>query len=585
MGRRACLAIGVSTVNSVSADQGPGFAYLDGAIYAARTLGQWAQRAGFGADNVRVVDDGGSRGKLNPVTRERVQQAVDELFPPQAEAVDQLILSFCGHGLTDANLNSITWLFSDSLQQKYCVKADAFYTELLLHGIKRITLISDACREAPQTLELLRLDGVRGIVVQGTQVDSPRFDRLASCQDGKLGYMVKDPSAAAPGKCIFSGVITDALWGLEPSAIDNGMITTATLGKCVRVRTSERASTYHLKLNPQCQVDPESAVLYQGATPLPDPAGLQPWPAGSQAAVLGAQVMEGFALKHVDLQVADNLLFGLDDDAPADEGVRSRLERISQPVTGNLMVWGKPARLFSASSVERAAGDSFFSAFNVASVGEPVLVALADGQFTPVVPYQGLYAVVAPGSTGEVFQVYGAQGVPEHYQNALQAIDDFAAGRLQADHLTRLAAILKHAKHADPMLGVICAYLYRAIADYDNIRRMAWYFAANDQPVPFDVALLGAMAVTRDASGALCLQIPAVNAGEPTPAIAARIGGRCPWLGLGWDYVKDPRAEWAVLVDGLADHAPHVRRSGATVLPAKVAHQLAKDWRLLPSTP
>ena len=113
MARRACLAIGVATVLPEK-DQEMRFAYLDGAVIAARAIGEWALGSSFGAANVRVVDDGRVDGKPPvPVTRERVQQAVDQLFPEGADVVEQLILAFCGHGLTDANVGSVSWLFSD----------------------------------------------------------------------------------------------------------------------------------------------------------------------------------------------------------------------------------------------------------------------------------------------------------------------------------------------------------------------------------------------------------------------------------------------------------------------------------------
>src|SRR5262249_50770066 len=153
--------------------------------------------------------------------------------------------------LTDENFGAISWLFSDSLKRKYRVVASQFYAELLLHGVERITLITDACREAPRDLDLMRLNGVSGIIVQGTKVDSPKFDTFAACQDGQLGFMVKQPNSANPGKCIFSGVIADVLWGNEPNAIKNNVITTATFGVFVRARTTQRAKDYRVKLNPQ----------------------------------------------------------------------------------------------------------------------------------------------------------------------------------------------------------------------------------------------------------------------------------------------------------------------------------------------
>lgn len=649
------------------------FANLDGAAIAARAIGEWALGSGFGADNVRIVDDEPVGGKANPVTCARVQQAVNDLFPEGAEVVEHLILAFCGHGLTDANFNSVSWLFSDSLGLRYRINADAFYTELLRHGIQRITLISDACREAPKDLDLMRFDSVRGIAVEGSQVETPKFDRFTACQDGQLGFMVSEPNSAKPGKCIFSGVIADVLWGIEPAAIKDGVITTATFGVYVRSRTAERAKGYRLKLNPQCQVDPEATVLYDTARPPNGPPVLQPWPVAGSAAGMGtvlATDWAGNADRNLERVLTDKkfrrailgpdfglhrhdlagsreslripghskdlledlvalrtspppttrrgadprkgrkvkaLLQRLEADAVADARkraageVRRSLVQIKPsegPDGSNLIVVGTGARLWSRNSVELGKMTSARMGFRVTSdaQGTPVLVELADGTFAPVVPYAGLYTVVKRSETGEVLQAYGQHDSREAFKGALGAIEDFAAGRIGADRIDELAGRLRYNKHVDPALGAICAYLYRAIADFDSIRRMAYFYVRYCQPVPFDIALLGAMEVTQEADGAPRLHVPAVKArkhrhGEPdlpdyvmaaTPATKAWIGGRCPWLGLGWDYVGLPRPEWAALVDDLSAHTREVRRSGFTVLPKEVGLALAKSWKLEP---
>lgn len=669
MGRRACLAIGVSTVTPLK-DQAARFANLDGAVLAARAIGGWALRSGFGADNVRIVDDGSVAGKENPVTRERVQKAVDELFPDRAEVVEQLILAFCGHGLTDANFGSISWLFGDSMRLKYRVIANEFYTELLGYGVQRITLITDACREAPKDLDLMRLDGVRGIAVDGgAQVESPKFDLFAACQDGQLGFMVSEPNSAAPGKCIFSGVIADVLWGVERGAISNGVITTATFGKVVRSRTTERAKDYRLKLNPQCLVDPDAAVLYDDAKPPQGPPDLQPWPPAGAAATMGtAAVAPGdaarnlervaidksfrsrvlgadFGAERFDLAVpseslkipgaskdllqdlvalrtgptearrsvgtrakrqkAEALVHRLEADAVADArqrvagDVRRSLVQI-RPSGGssgsNLIIAGEVASLWSRDPLQLHKETPARRGFrvNCDPQGTPLLVQFADADFTPHVPYDGLYAIVTKSEAGDVVQAYGEHNSRDTFKDALEAIADFTAGRIGADRIDELAGRLRARKHVDPVLGAICAYLYRAIADFDSIRRMASFYIEFDQPVPFDIALLGAMKVTREAKGALRLQVPAVKARKQRKGEArlpdyvtvgtrggrARIGGRCPWLGLGWDYVGLTRPEWSALVEGLADHARDIRRSGFTVLPNKVGLALARTWAL-----
>jgi hypothetical protein len=668
MARRACLVIGVGTVAPLK-NQAMRFGYLDGAVIAARTIGEWALRSGFGADNVRIVEDEQVDGKDNLVTCKRVQQAVDELFPQGADVVEQLILAFCGHGLTDMNIGSISWLFSDSQLLKYRILADAFYTELLLHGIQRITLITDACREAPKELDLMRFEAVRGIVVQGAQVENPKFDRFAACQDGQLGYMVSE-GPGKPGKCIFSGVIADVLWGIEPAAIDNGVITTNSFGKCVRSRTTERAKDYRLKLNPQCSVDPEAAVLYDAAKPPPGPPGLQPWPPPGAAAVMGTAIPAAdagdadrnlelvhsdesfrkrvlgpsFGLNRIDgaslesLRIPDGskdllqdlvtlripsstrtletrvpgkrrkvkaLIDRLESDVAADARKRAagqvrrsvtQIKPSAGPDGSNLIVSGDDrARLWSRGPVQRRKQTSARIGFRVESdpPGTPVLVELASGSFMPIVPYEGFYTVVTQSQEGNAFQAYGRHDSRDAFRDALKVIADFAAGLIGPDNIKELVGLLSN-KHADPVLGTISAYLYRTLADFDSIRRMAFFYFDRGQPVPFDIALLGGMGVTREANGALLLHVPAVKVrkhqdGEPdlpefvtaaTPAAQAMIGGRCPWLGLGWDYVGLARPEWAALVDGLADHGREVRRSGFTVLPNKTGLALANSWEL-----
>lgn len=657
MARRACLAIGVATVTPPD-NQAMSFGYLDGAVFAARAIGEWALRSGFGADNVRVVDDGD-----NPVTRERVQQAVNELFPPGAEVVGHLMLAFCGHGLTDANFGSISWLFSDSMRDRYRVRAEEFYAELLRKGVERITLISDACREGPKDLDLMRYEAVRGITLQGPPVESPKFDRFVACQDGQLGFMVTDPDPAKPGKCIFSGVIVDVLWGAEQAAIKDNVITTATFGVCARARTTERAKDYHLKLFPDCRVDPEAAVLYDAASPPQDRRELQPWPAPGAATVMGTAVPAAAAasaeqnLERVrtdksfrkqilgrtfganlpDLLVSseslkvpreskdllDHLVTLSTSPAPKKRagvpGKRQRVQALRQrleadavaearkdaadevqrslaeitPDGANLIVAGGGATLWSRDPVERVGETSARTGFRVGSEGAPVMVEFADGSFTPVVPYPELYVVVNQSAAGDVVQAYGGGSSRDAYKAALEAIADFSAGRIGAERIDELAGRFRYEKHVDPTLGTICAYLYRAMADFDSIRRMAWFYASYGQPVPFDIALLGAMTVTRE-NGTLRLHVPAVKAraraqeGPLLPEFVTRatgekkawIGGRCPWLGLGWDYVGLARPEWATLVDGLAEHAPSVRRSGFTVLPNENGSALATSWGL-----
>ncbi|MGA9582647.1 MAG: hypothetical protein WBR13_11840 [Allosphingosinicella sp.] len=668
MARRACLAIGVGTVEPPEPGSRMKFGYLSGAPIAARNLGEWARRAGFGDSNVRIVTDEYVGNKPNPVTCERVQAAVDDLFPKGAEPVGHFILGFCGHGLTDENIKAISWLFSDSLVRKYRVKADRFYSELLLKGIERLTLISDACREAPREADLQRLDAVRGIVVQGKQVDSPRFDSLVACQDTELGFMVAEQNnRARPGKCVFSGVVADALWGNEPSAFDGDRITVRSLGDCLQERTPKVAEKYRLQLFPDCTTNPAPAILYDRAAAPAGPPVLQEWPAVGGASVMGmieeaaAPVDVGEALERFNADAGfraemvgagrasfsdgaeftglpkasatalaglvalrtDRAGFGpkakrferglvgrLAADAAktargkASGDVRRSLSQLHTPQRqgrSNLIVAEAGATLWTRSGAEpgtRTRAREGFRAPDV-STGSPYLVELRDGSFVPWVPYGDLYTILKRSRLGDVFQAYGkpVPGESASFKSSVQALADFASGKIEPGDVGKFAADLRRNKHRDPVLGVISAYLYRAVADFDNIRRMAAHYLDNSQPVPFDIVVLGEMKVRRKAGGGFTVHVPAVEEGdrqaarglpacafESTPKLEGTVAGWCPWLGLGWDYVGEPRKEWAVLVEGLAELARSVRRRGFTWFPKDEGRMLARRWGLEVST-
>lgn len=661
MARRVCLSIGVSTVTPPQ-NQALVFPYLDGAVIAARTLGLWAINTNFGQDNVRVVDDGEQAdGKSYPVTRERVEQAVKELFPEGADQVEQLILMFSGHGLTDSNFSSISWLFSDSLDKKYRVVADRFYSELQLLGVDRITLISDACREPPRNFDLLRLDAVRGIVVTAPpQSVRLKLDRLSACQDGKQGFMVSDPMSATPGKCIFSGVVLDALHGLEPSAVQDGFVTTSSLGACVLTRATERAQDYMLTMEPDCTVFVQPAKVLELAKLPSGSWKLQPWPPApkKQTKPDQSEVASTEAQPRVDkeegvesglwkpfgkrgrsspgrpssdwFQRAETLHFETQLEADRAERLKAvrTLDSLSttafeqqttrlametaardlgaqmrvMPWNGdaNLFVMDRQAHVWSSTPSILIGEDQGCLAFRLGQTqtGSPALVRVGEGHYTPVVPYDRLFSTVVVNGLGDVFTAYGiaySRALNRAYELAVDVIQEFAAGRINARGVDRISSHLRMKKHVDPMIGVLCAHLYRATADIDSIRRMAFFYVLNNQSVPFDIALLGEMCVEATGTG-LNVHIPHVAARQAdqaralpsyvtqeTPAVMGLVGGRCPWIGLGWDYVADPRPEWAALVEGLGDVASSVRRSGCTSFDEKTARKLAERWGIPPT--
>lgn len=682
MPRRACLAIGVSTL--LPPPEGPvGFADLDGAIVAAETIGAWAKAAQFGKENVQVVVDRLGDGT---VTEQRVQAAIDALFPADAEPVSHLLLSFCGHGLTGEEVNSLFWLFGNSLADGYRVNVSTFIEQILRFGVQRLTLISDACREGPPSYNLLRLEARRAITGRGSKIISPMFDHFAACQDGEKGFMVGDQASALPGKCIFSGVVADVLWGQEPDAVVNNTLTTGKFFVTARARATQRADDYKLDLHPQCWADPETTVLFGPTVPLVGNPQLQPWPPIAAVMPMGPAGLsgedldlsplveiEGTAQENVKRLNTDSdfrnavlgkkfgtpaqatgqmgeavpvlpdstealiqqiiglreIMQGEDDEIKVWAGIEidrrvrkaksvaveftreQKVQSVADALDGitlaqpekegsQLLVSGqKVAAIWSDPVLSKSdlAGDGLQRPFQLslnALSEKPVMIEFKNGLFAPAVPYTGLHLMVMRSADGACLQGYGDDYNVDAFRRAMASIADFTSGKIGPEHLDQLAGELRDQKHIDPVLGVISAYLYRAIADFDNIRRMAYYYCEMGQPVPFDIALLGAMPVKSDSNGALRLEVPEVKerkqspGAEPrpyftlaaTPQRTGKIGGLCPWLSIGWDYVGEFDDSTAPLLDGLAAYAKNVSRKAFTLLPKNDGLALCDIWGL-----
>ena len=604
MPRRVCLAIGVSSVTPRGGGA-MGFGYLDGAVVAAEQIGQWALHCGFGKDNVQIVTDRSlSDGTRQPVTSERVQAAVEALFPAGAAEADHFVLSFCGHGLTDAQVGSTFWLFSDADEKRYKVSVEGFLAELLTFGIRRVSLISDACRAPPLGLDVLRFESRRAILGRSTVVTSPMFDRLAACQDGQKAYMVGEQNSAIPGKCILSGVVLDVLWGQEPAAFRGDEIDTSSFGAFTRRRATERATDYKLQLNPQCTVDPEPATLVVRDVVLAPPApDLQPWPPPTQATIMGSVLTRFRGAIAATVGSTSFKRLHVDEAARRNAGmvVESQLAAFTPPEPGDaatlIVTGGRVRRLWSNRPVDvlRVGRDQCRFGFKWAPADEGalVLVEFNDGSCAPVHVYPGLYVVVARNRNGLGAVAYGGRET-EIFEQSVASITELAAGTLTAADVDETAVRLRFRKHANPILGAIAAYLYRAVSDFDSIRRMAYFYVAEQQAVPFDIALLGEMTVERRANGKLVVNVPAVNQRplperrnplpdfvvRATPSVSGTLAGRCPWLTIGWDY---PPGERLGAAGDVFEFARDVSRlSNFTLLPGAVGQKLAKLWELRP---
>ncbi|WP_426960257.1 hypothetical protein [Muricoccus radiodurans] len=157
---------------------------------------------------------------------------------------------------------------------------------------------------------------------------------------------------------------------------------------------------------------------------------------------------------------------------------------------------------------------------------------------------------------------------------------------LAGEQVPEVVQALRASKHADPMLGVLAAWLHYGVGDLSNIYRTAYYFSQQNQPIPFDVALLGRLPAAVQASGEVSLLIPAVDEADgmrslplymrgATPHAVGVLGGSVPFLRQGWKLLK-PEGAPGLYPPALAELADYLLPSPFTTLSAEGGVKLAK---------
>lgn len=188
---------------------------LQDAAAGASRMYEWALSQHMG-DMAELITD--AKGKVTPgIIFDAIQ---DKLARCPSSALEHLVLYFAGHGV---NINRCEqWLLSDapvSSNAAVNVKGSA---ELAAYcGIGGITIISDACRVAPEGIQA---QWVRGMDVFPNNAASTRarpVDQFFACELGATAAEVRDPVGAAKEyEAIYTRVFLEALQGHRPDLLD-----------------------------------------------------------------------------------------------------------------------------------------------------------------------------------------------------------------------------------------------------------------------------------------------------------------------------------------------------------------------------
>lgn len=584
--QNAALAIGVADATPLP--------YLSGAVNGAHAFHRWAQ--GMGYDSHLLTDED------QPVTMDRLAQELEGLLNAAPAGTHRLLVYFAGHGVIREAEEGL-WLLSDWYTKLEAVQVEVMKRRLYRFRVDQIGIFADACRMVAPDVDVLDLTG-DGVIGRGPTKASTSvaIDKFVAAQDGTATYMVPGANPS-DDRCLFSGVLIEGLWGMKPEAFSKllkNKITSRSLGDYLKTEVPKVAARYGCELDPVVSPTfPEYDDVYFGKGTKVNPPVMAPWPDPETV----ADKLEQFRMAYTP----EALPPGAPPDGSALEAQLRDQDRPTHFETGSgfavegdnvIAIWtphdvmaeidfGGPGwwriRPANEQFLQKPAG---------------VLIELASGNFAAVAAlpeFIGSLVVRGRGVAGLIYR--GIYEPPSVASATERAIGELETGGLRADAATDMAVELRHGKHADPVRGVISAYLYDSIGDVDSIRRMAFFYVQNLQPIPYDIALLGQLDAEQRDEGALVAEVPAVPERKPrteterrvewsyqaTGRAAGVVGGLWPWFRQGWPFLEEPGPGESTLV------LPHLTHMAPGLLPARFTtfdhaggQQLADLLRLEP---
>jgi hypothetical protein len=583
-GRMVALAIGVSDA--------PPLPFLGGAANSAREFHEWAQGLGYES---RLVTD-----ESDPVTAPRLRHELDGLLADES-GIHRLLIYFAGHGII-REVEEGLWLLSDWNQELRAVAVEALKRRLYMYRVSQVGFFADACRTLPADIDTADLtpDALLG-KGPGPRSAVVAIDKFIAAQDGTRAFMIPG-RAPDEDRCLFSGVLLEALWGTKQSAFSKllrGKVTSRSLGTYLQEEVPRLAENYRITLVPSVSPTfPEGDDVYFGDGPEVTPPLFLPWPSADELISVESygpsdQLRDSEMITRTqDSQLEDRLRT---QERPQSFETHSGFAVDGEAVIG---IWTTPDVVAEAPSRPDwwriRPGNKFLLVQPT-----PVLIELASGVFAAATALPDFIASVVATDRGVAALVYREIHAPPQVAKATEeAIGKLERGAMRAHEAMDLAVELRQGKHADPVRGVISAYLYDSIGDVGSIQRMAYYYIQHGQAIPYDIALLAQLEGERRNDGLLWVTVPAVPSREPRTEQEHRVGwthsatqeatgvvaGFWPWLRQGWAFLDDPAADGSTLVlPGLAEVAAELTPTRFTTLHHAGGRRLASVFNLTDS--
>lgn len=591
---KICLTIGVSKSEPL--------ANLPGAILAANEMGEWARRSGF---ETEIVTDENTN---NPVTILRIREALLRLLPSNDE-VELFILHFAGHGFSTGAEQHV-WLPSDWNSEKRGVLVDGLKNRLYQHGIKSLTIISDACRSLPTSINISQITPDSVLPNGPYSPKPPVIDRFNAVLDGNTAIMLPADSES-PARCVFSSVLIEGLYGLHEEAFSNykkDYILPESLARYSQESLKTLSQTYGKDFTPDISLgSPIEHTYYLHRNH--KLSGIKPpkWPSIPKQIVTAPT--PNVLTQH---ETPPEIAFSRSVLATkltrirrkTDDGFKMLSYQQPKSPETNLLILGQtPKNIWTTSDRSPTNLDKVINEFefrlHVKSGGSTqVLIEFPDEKFASAVIYDDLVTVVYPTANKDGFNVtFNEVGYPSNnlFKKSVNLIFDLQSGRLTASMADRIAADLREQKHSNPTLGAISSYLYDYMGDIDSIRRMAYFYCYHGQAIPFDIAYMGLLKMPDPRNWRhFSATVPSVEARaetefnkslplwvtRATEEVKGEIAGYWPWLRQGWQFIEDPYPEEKAIGNNLQNVLQYLLPSQFTSFELKGAEILINKFSM-----
>ncbi len=592
---------------AIGVHKAQGMQVLDGVIKGIDDLTSWARNCGYDVIN---IDD--RKEKKEKVDISRIQNCLtpfegDERSYAILLERPRIVVYFCGHGL-HAPQDQYWILSAGSNQPKERISAVGFRDTLATYGPKQIAIISDACRSP------LAVIGQGDCVVNAYEADvrPPQKDMFFSSCDGAASFAVPAQNGI-PSYCVFSETLYRALSKPDGDNLDKlyfqlgrKVVTSQSLANYLENQVPETALSVGKFQTPQCDTGfrpvKNDYIEFLGDFSPVDPKshGDDPKFRGNDMPInplpeIDPKIFENFFTETSQARQVERINNSRSEwRAPFVEEVQDFIRSSIRPfydefgpvlvvsdqwsiLVGQHTYESHDGWLRPLSFRERSMGQWFWKPVGFFETNRSnVLIAKSEDLYSPIPVFKDLWCSLIfnhildqkddSNAKGGIDLLAWGEYLVERFSNvervsrgelhATEALKGLSAGILNSDDIRLFTQNMRICKHADPMLGIVSAYLYNGIGDIDNIRRMCYYYYHHQQDVPFDIAMLAGVPFERDGkNGCFVITVPEVqeipkahraeNAPEftwrGTPSVNVNVAGVTPILRVGWQHIRNSK--------------------------------------------